>query len=502
MDINQLKALAERLKTFLSGKGHVIKHGHALEFVAAIPGLRSWAEVTSFPDRVAAATVNEHSARRLCARLGTKLQIHIGTDELLEVLGTALSRSSTLLSIWPDGAEPGLYVTTEEHAVARALERFAAAAPGALMFCEQAGAHAELAIDLGDYGVFSPGLRKAPRGSLVVLGPLEFVEESWDDLGDRLRCAAKLALEAGHRIVVLAKTPCERTLHFDVSRLVRWEDSPPEYVDEMLRGIVTQDGRLVRVDPFAGEPPLPRQFTPQPKTTFPEPLADFLRSALAFRDTGIVGICSGLSRDRYELMEAALPLIARGRAAARIQPDFRGGYGGEPPLSSSFVGMEVCASIEAAHALGYRVMVIEKAFGRELFERLLQHSDEVCFLVAGFGSVATAFAQMMIFDRDAADRAIASAIALLSVADVKSTTGAYPVYDVYSARAGLPQISNDEDAYLYGERNRVVRWEDQVSPLLKSGRVTREEIEESLRGYMISDFWKSEGPATALDRAG
>ena len=57
MDAEQLKLLAGRLADWLAHHQYPIKHGNALDFMAAIPGLRNWPKVLSFPERVATAEI-------------------------------------------------------------------------------------------------------------------------------------------------------------------------------------------------------------------------------------------------------------------------------------------------------------------------------------------------------------------------------------------------------------------------------------------------------------
>jgi hypothetical protein len=481
MDSSQLKALAARLKSFLNSKGDRIRHNQALELISAIPGMRSWSEVVAFPARVAHVQVDDLAAHRLLMRIEQKRRVRVELLEILDVIDPVPAMDWDL-AVWPDGPQPGIYVCTNQSAVEKTIGLFTANAPGSLIFCESFGCDADVAIDLGDSGVFSPGLKKAPRGSLVILGPLEFVDESWEDLGDRLRTAANLVTSAGHRVVVLAKTPAHSQLRFDMSLLVRWKDCPEGYVDDTLRGTVADDGTLMTMDPFVDCHAEPIATTINSKHAFPGPLSALLTSALEHKPFGIVAVCGGMYRDRFEFAESALPLIAKGRPVARIQPDFRGGYG-EPPLSDSFAGLQVCPSIEAAYARGYRVMIMEKAFYSEAMDRILAHANDCVFVIPNFGSVEVMFARGIIVRKNSERAAVDKIIAVLCAADIPSSTGTHVIYDAYIARADIPQPSGNDRVLEFASDNRVIAWEAEVLRLLDEQLVSAAELVEPLRGF-------------------
>lgn len=88
MDTQKLKVFAERLRVCLERHNLTLKYGHALDLVAAIPGLRNWPEVNAFPARVAAAQWDEHSADRLAQRIAKLHAMSLSADELRQALGT------------------------------------------------------------------------------------------------------------------------------------------------------------------------------------------------------------------------------------------------------------------------------------------------------------------------------------------------------------------------------------------------------------------------------
>lgn len=154
MDTQQLKLLASRLGDLLAQNHHPIKHGQALDLVAAIPGLRNWPEVIAFPDRVAGSELSEIAGQRLTRRIAEKLGITLDTKALIvEPARAAPAKNAPRLALWPDGPAAGIYVTTSQAAIDVAIRRYDDATEGAPLYAERAGFNAEGTIDLGDDGV-------------------------------------------------------------------------------------------------------------------------------------------------------------------------------------------------------------------------------------------------------------------------------------------------------------------------------------------------------------
>src|SRR5437016_299736 len=126
MDAEQLKLLAGRLADWLTHNQHPVKHGHALDFMAAIPGLRNWPEVLSFPERVANAELTELACQRLAQRITKKTGVTFSAQELRAAL-VAPSSEVASLTVWPDGPAAGVYVTDSQAAVEAVIARYEAA---------------------------------------------------------------------------------------------------------------------------------------------------------------------------------------------------------------------------------------------------------------------------------------------------------------------------------------------------------------------------------------
>lgn len=86
MDTQKLKVFAERLRAYLERQNLSLKHGQALDLIAAVPGLRNWPEVNAFPARVAVAHWDSQSADRLARRIAKLHALSLPADELLQAL--------------------------------------------------------------------------------------------------------------------------------------------------------------------------------------------------------------------------------------------------------------------------------------------------------------------------------------------------------------------------------------------------------------------------------
>ncbi|WP_174996214.1 hypothetical protein [Pandoraea iniqua] len=123
------------------------------------------------------------------------------------------------------------------------LEVYEDATDGALVYAERAGNHRDGSIDLGEYGLWSPGLDRVPSGALLIVGPPKLDQQSWNDAGERPEMACNHALNAGHRGAVLLETPTPENALEDVQSLVA---SRPDHTDHdtALIGTVTGRGDL------------------------------------------------------------------------------------------------------------------------------------------------------------------------------------------------------------------------------------------------------------------
>lgn len=495
MDTQKLKVFAERLRAYLECRNLILKHGQALDLIAAIPGLRNWPEVNAFPARVSAAQWDSHSADRLARRIAKLHALILPIDELRQALEPAIPSP---LKIWPDGPVPGLYVTISQEAVDTAIAKYEAATDGALLYAEGAGQSSDAAIDLGEYGLFSRGMDRLPSGTLVVVGPVPLAQESWSDNKDRLNTAANLVHSSSLRVLILAETPLPENLHSDIDLLLRPDDEGLDSEPVDVLGIITDSGDLQVMQPFVQRrfaPPTVQHFTTSQR--LPQALEDALRQAVATRPYGIIvlGISPG-DTQRKGLLEAVLPLTNHAGPAVRIQPTFRPGYGkDDSPLSPYFKGLLVFPSIESAYAHGYRRMVIESPY-HGAGEAIAQHAHDVCFLIRSFSTeVAGAWMSSLPGQIDKSN-ALDVVVTVLCAADVPTEAETLTICDAFvCGMSPSPTVDGLAKLVEHMEAHRTVRWQEQLDGLLSSGKVMPAQVKKALRGHNVDDYLASRNAA-------
>lgn len=382
MDTQQLKLYAERVRAALVRARCDIKHGQALDLIAALPGLRNWPEVMAFPDRVARAPLDDTAIARLVRRIQSMHRAAFTPQDLGRVLAAG-EQGDVLeqLDVWRTGPSPGIYVTTSSQALNALIARYIGEVPDVAFFAEKAGRDAESAIELGKLGIYSKGLSLAPRGSLLVVGPLQLSEDSWDDCVGRLIAASNLVDERSMRVAVLVETCSPASLHQDLARMLLIEGDEAEFVDPTLQGVVTEDGRCERVVPFVAQ----RQRTSGPlawaaAAPLPKLLGDTLSAALAFRKTGIfVAAQDPLLEPIYGLMDSMLTVLAPLGPVAIIKTSAHQAFPDDKESAGQFRSLPVCPSIDVALAQGFRCLFVDAPLGLE--KAMVRHARDACFLI-------------------------------------------------------------------------------------------------------------------------
>lgn len=484
MDTQKLKVFAERLRAYLERHNLTLKHGQALDLIAAIPGLRNWPEVNAFPARVSAAQWDGHSADRLAKRIAKQHALNLPLDELRQALEPSVANA---LKVWLDGPMPGVYVTTSQEAIDAAIAKYEAATDGALLYAEGAGRSSEAAIDLGEHGLFSRGMDRLPGGTLVVVGPLPLTQESWNDNKDRLNTAANLAYSSSLRVAVLVETPLPENLHSDIDLLLRPDDEGLDSEPVDVLGVVTASGDLQVVQPFVQRrlaPPKAQYFKTDQR--LPQVLEDVLRQAVATRPYGIIvlGITPS-DMPRKALLEAVLPLTEHAGPAVRIQPTFRTGYGkDDTPLSPHFEGLPVFPSIESAYAHGFRRMVIESVH-HGASKAMAEHVLDTCFLLTSYSTeVAGAWMDAMPQRQDWPN-GLESLTAVLCVADIEAKKESFIACDAFIAGAPRSPEGKFGELIAHLEAHRVVQWQNQLDALLDTGKVTPAQAKKALHRHDV-----------------
>lgn len=481
MNVQQLKLLAGRMRDLLEQHSPV-NHGQALDLIAAFPGLRNWSEVIAFPARVAACELTESTAARLSRRLKNRLDVEIESSVLIRALEpSAATENAALPELWPTGPQPGIYVTTSQKAIDALMRSYDMETDGAPIYAERAGDTFDSSIDLGEQGLWSQGLGRVPSGTLIVIGPIEMTQEEWERNAERLQQACLHVQLSGHRVAALFHTPAPQQLRGDALLLVKSDDPLMDDLHEAFKGVVSEDGELQLVTPFIAAPPTPELVpSPPPLVELPHAVTDKLKAALVIRRAGIIVFGSNERKaDRVALLEALLPVTDICGPVARIRPDHRHDYDGDPPLSARFEGLPVMPSVESAYAHGYRRMVIEKGHGAS--EYLLKYAKDVCFLVGVFSAeVGSAFMHAT-SPRDLDDpHMLDHLLAVVGIAAFDTKKGTELVADMFVNVAWGRPASTDIEAIIdHLDAHRALRWEDGLESLLARKLVSAAQVKKA-----------------------
>lgn len=488
MDVPQLKLLAGLVRGLLEQHNVPIGHSQSLDVIAALPGLRNWPEVMAFPDRVAATELNTTSTGRLAYRLKSRYKLELAPATLLKALvPPEVQKVELAPEVWPSGPRPGVYIATSQEAINALLAKYSDASDGALVYAERAGSDWEGSIDLDEQGLWSYGLQRVPSGTLLVLGPMHLNQRSWDDCASRLRMASIRALDSGHRVAVLMDTPTPENLLGDVQLAVDMRQEEGEDCVDALMGVVTEDGELLAQEPFAPALPWP---TPVPNTAttdaIPAAVLPHLERALAGRSAGILVAGSSVIEEHWaiDLVTSLLAVTKDMGMACRIMPRDRSTPAKDFMVPEPVKALPFLPSVETAYNQGYRRMIVAPVYTD--IELLDAYADDVLFICGSHGpDVAEALRSMTgtgFLGRG--QKLMKHLIAVFSVAylELKGKKSAQ-VSDMY-----VPSPENlppGDDAY--GEvmaairAARVLRWEDQVIPLLDSKAVSLAALKKEFR---------------------
>lgn len=486
MDIQQLKLLAGRIRGLLEHAQVPVTHSQALDLVGALAGLRNWPEVQAFPARVAAAELDLVSVGRLAFRLQKRHSVQLSPEELLNALLPPVSsgREKLLPQIWPAGPTPGVYVTTSQDGIDALLAAYEDATDGELVYAERAGSHWQGSIDLGEDGLWSTGMGRLPSGTLLVVGPIELNQQSWEEASARLEMACVHVQSSGHRVAVLVRTDTPDTLFHDLDLMVRQKEPKGDDTHEALRGLVTADGDMKELSPFVTPLTAPVLVPSEaPLDALPPKSIPLLQKAFERRKTGFLLVGSSEINEHWaaELVNALLPLTDFAGPAARIKPRSRGTPAKDWNVPDALKALPFLPSIESAYSLGYRRMVINPGYTDG--ETLMQYGDEVLFLGGGYGSsVDDLFATALRYrGLDQAKEALATVVAVLAVTSLRTPKLSVGLADMYIPDGREPAGEDTFSAVLGLLReDRVLRAEDELSELLDQKRVTPTAVKKAV----------------------
>lgn len=492
MDIPQLKLLAGRVRDLLQQSSSIVGHSQALDLVAALPGLRNWPEVMAFPDRVAASELDGTAAGRLAFRLKKTFALELTPTELLSALTPdTVRRSESALQVWPGGPPAGVYVTTSAQAINALLARYEEATDGGLVYAERAADGWDGSIDLGETGLWSHGIDRLPSGTLLVVGPIDLDQQSWDEAAERLEMACLHALTSNHRIAVLVNTPTPSMVYQDMVVLLKSATNEPSDTASALVGAVADDGELRPRRPFATAYPKPvaTRASVGPDA-LPASTREVLRRELATRTSGIVlfGSSEIVDHSAAEQVAAGLALTGHAGPAARIMPRHRGTPAKDWLVPEAIKALPFLPSIASAYAQGYRRMVITPHYARA--DTLLDYKD-VLFLGGTYQHDVSDIAMRLIVGSNSQNEAdmMDRIVAVLGILHL-SARGRQTVASDLFVRGTLPKPlgSNYSELEAFLRDNRMIRWEDELASLLENGAVTKAAIKRASRHHTVSEF--------------
>lgn len=486
MDIAQLKLHATRTRALLEQANHTVGHNQSLDLIAALTGLRNWPEVQAFPGRVAACELDLTSTGRLAFRLKKKFGMDVTPQALLAQLSPPGAQYRVANPhIWPTGPQPGVYITTSQDAIDALLDRYEEATDGALVYAERAGNHKEGSIDLGDGGLWSSGLARVPSGTLLVVGPLQLDQQSWDDSADRLEMACLKALTSGHRVAVLLDTPTPDTLAEDVLLMIRRVQPDGDDSDTALTGVVTEDGDLQPRVPFA-RPRVRPEFVPTVATldAIPQSARAPLQQALADRKTGLLLFGSAFIKEHWavDLVNSSLALTEHAGPAARIMPRHRSTPEKDWQVPDVLKRLPFLPSIESAYDQGYRRMVIDSHYTNS--EILLEYGKDVLF-IGGKHACDVTETFMSVYGRSQREEAelLELVIALLAVTEIPGAQAKVTVADLFIQDEATPIFTGKkfDELMSFLQEHRVLKFEKQLSEMLESGVISVDDL-KNLKG--------------------
>lgn len=475
MDIEQLKLLAGRVRDYLQHSPFPVAHNKSLDLIAAVPGLRNWPEVMAFPNRVQIARFDLESAGRLATRLKT-IGLDIPAELLFEEIAPALSASDDAPQIWPNGPRPGVYITTSQDAINALLRRYEDATDGALVYAERAGSAWEGSIDLGEGGLWSNGLSRVPSGTLIVVGPLDFDQQSWRDSAEHIHMATLHALNWGHRVAVLIDTPAPESMCEDAQLMVTLVDKPGDNCQEGLLGIVTEAGKLVERTPFArARPPLTASKTQETQDAIPERARCVLQDVLAKRRTGLLlfGESDITEHAAIDLVTASLVMTDDAGPAARVMPRHRSTPAKDWMVPEAIKALPYLPSIESAFDRGYRRIVFSATYSSG--DMIAKYAGRA-LLIAGVYANTVEDAYLTMLRSPVTNEAdpLGKIIAILTTLKMPGKRAVEMATDLFIMpdNVKLAPTMRYEEINKFLEEHRMFKWEEELSELLANGRVT------------------------------
>lgn len=491
MNVQQLKLLAGSLRGYLDQRGVAVQHGHALDLITAIPGLRDWNEVAAFPDRVEKCVLEPSTAARLAFRVQKRHGLEIHPEDLLQALmppsAGPIQRAPV---IWPSGPQPGVYIATTQSAIDALLQAYEDATDGELVYAQRAASDWRGAIDLGENGLWAQGMERVPSGTLLVLGPMGLCQQEWEMHANTLEAACLHASVHGHRVAILVDSPNPDLVRTDLETMIRCH--APDYPEDTqgLVGIVTESGTL---QPFPTATTKARLPAPAPYkadvSALPTNVVPLLKEALAQRQTGLLALGSSTIQDHsaIDLISAVLSMTEGMGPAARIKVRNRSTPAKDWLVPDAVKALPMLPSIQVAHAYGFKRIVVDGYYAEA--DVLLPRLGDCLFITGSYSCNAsdTLLRSLRHSSVDAELAILQETVAALAVIQVDVDGKETLIPDLYLGQGLIPTGAKRKDVFEYVEANRTLRWEDTARAALDAGELTMEAVKEAMgRGSDLS----------------
>lgn len=478
MDTLQLKTLASCIRATLKQSSCLLGHNQSLDLIAAIPGLRNWPEVQSFPQRVAAARLDLAAVTRLTYRIHKQFGVDLAPDDVLATLRPHVGDTSDdVLDIWPAGPAAGVYLTTSRSAIAALLDRYDDATDGSIVYAESVARNHHSAIYLDEGGLWSSGLERAPSGTLLVLGPVTLDQRQWNDAGDRLVIACVRALAERHRVAVLIDTPASDKMYEDVLLLLSERDNGDERdLGRAVLGSVTEEGHLQQHH----VPRYPRDAQPLGTLAVAEPqecfrnkplIRELLQQRLSQQPAGVLVVASASRIRPYAMAQVpdVLALTRHAGAASIISPTLRTDDSVDR-LPAAVAALPILPSVQSAHARGYRRFVIA---ANDLPHEVVAAYPDALFIVTLWGSAVDNAAALYLGTGGADLVAVHDRLIAIYASFELPYETPYSVSDLYIPKgAAIAPRSSYELVERHLVDHRDVEWEEAIQREIAGGFAT------------------------------
>ncbi|WDZ97346.1 hypothetical protein Herbaro_06030 [Herbaspirillum sp. WKF16] len=454
MDIQQLKLLAKSLRElFERNSARPLGHEKSLNLIAAVPGLRNWSVVSKSPDKVLACQFDESAANRLARRIEMDIGPPAFSPELL--LKTLRATTSPALKVWPSGPAPGIYLTPSPDAISALLDNFDTGTEGSLIYTEQATGH-QRPLVIGEEGIWSEALLKAPSGTLLVLGCFHLNQDEWSLHAGKLERARILVERHGYRIAILLNTPSARTMYDDVLLLLDHTSVVANTLFTGVFGQVTEMGELSAYSERARKEVAPQLVSlPPSEPAIPKAIIAALAPALQDCHKGLIVL--GVPRiNRFDALEVAADILRMTDhvgPAARV-PGRPGLVLGSDGVPESIRRLPLFPSVESAHAQGYKRIVFETLFTAR--QTIAKYSED-CLLIGyaiGASFIDDIIVRIVSPTIDDTDMAlIENVIALGTISNIDDFNRELGIGDLFiKSRNPATSVSIEmEDGFEYGD---------------------------------------------------